>query len=116
MDKIIDLFQAKLKSICDDYRSKILSLPFWKLDNNLPKEIKVKTTDEKVEYLIETYKTTNPIYLLLNNDLKLLKNRNISFDEFKCLDVDPRYLESKGYSEIQIDDYYDFVNKVKALI
>jgi hypothetical protein len=116
MDKITTLFNDKLESICNDYRNKISMLPLWKLDNCLPKEIRVKTLDEKIEHLMEIYKTNNPVYLLLNNDLKLLKDKNFSFDEFKSINIDPRYLESIGYNETQIDFYYEFVNKVRALL
>lgn len=115
MGKIEDLFRAKLESICDDYRRKISALPLWKLDSNLPKEIKVKTFDEKIEYLMENFKANNPVYLLLNYDLELLKDKKyLSLDEFKSLNVDPRYLESLGYNEKQIDIFYEFVSKVKA--
>lgn len=116
MDKVAKLFQAKLKIISGDYRNKILKLPLWKLDSFLPEEIKVKKHEEKVDYLMRNYKTNNPLYLLLNNDLKLLKENNYSFDEFNSINIDPRYLESLGYNETQIDIYYEFVNKVKALI
>jgi len=116
MGKIVNLFHAKLESICDEYRNKISVLPLWKLDNSLPNEIREKTPDEKIEYLMENYKTYNPIYLLINNDLKLLKDGILSFDKFKSLNVDPRYLESIGYNEKQIGIYYEFVNKVKIMI
>lgn len=116
MGKIENLFQAKIESICEDYRSKIYSLPLWTLDNVLPNEIKTKTFDEKIEYLMEEFKINNPLYLLFNYDLKLLKNKkHFSLDEFKSLNVDPRYLESLGYNEKQIDVYYEFVNKAKSL-
>jgi hypothetical protein len=116
MDKIVNLFHTKLESIYDEYRDKISLLPLWKLDSILPKEIEVRSPNEKIDYLLENYKTNNPIYLLLNNDLKLLKDGDISFDELKSLNVDPRYLESIGYNDTQINVYYEFVSKVKALI
>ncbi|EMY3553647.1 hypothetical protein ABF190_001392 [Flavobacterium psychrophilum] len=115
MGKIENLFHAKLESICEDFRNEITSLPLWKLDSFLPKEIKIRTLDEKIEYLMENFKAKNPIYLLIDNDLKLLKdNKHLSLDEFKSLNVDPRYLESLGFNKKQIDIYYEFVSKVKT--
>ena len=115
MGKIENLFQAKLESICEDYKDKISALPSWKIESTLPEGIKVKTLEEKIEYLMDKFKAKNPIYLLIDNDLKLLKdNKHLSFDEFKSLNIDPRYLESIGYSEKQIDIYYEFVSKVKT--
>ena len=116
MDKIEKIFNAKMESMCSDYRIKISSLPLWKIDSALPIEIKGKTPDEKVEYLVEHFKVNNPICLLLRNDLNLLKDKNHPIlDNFKSLNVDPRYLESIGYSELQIAFYYEFIDKVKAL-
>jgi hypothetical protein len=115
MDKIKNLFHAKVESICNDYRNKISALPLWKLDSSLPREIKVKTLEEKIEYLMDNFKNNNPIYLLFKYDLKLLKDKkHLSLDDFKSLNVDPRYLESMGYNEKQIDIYYEFVGKVKT--
>lgn len=116
MDKIERIFNEKMETMCSDYRIKVSSLPMWKIDSALPIEIKAKSSDEKVEYLVEQFKTNNPIYLLLSNDLNLLKDKNhLILDNFKSLNIDPRYLESIGYSELQVAFYYEFIDEVKAL-
>jgi hypothetical protein len=117
MDKIEKIFIAKMEAMCDDYRSNISSLPLWRLDTSLPIEIKSKTLDDKIEYLVDRFKNNNPIYLLLSDDLNLLKDKNQpSLDQLKSLNIDPRYLESIGYSELHIALYFEFINKVKALL
>lgn len=116
MGKIEELFRARIKFISDEFRNNISEVPMWKLDSTLPKEIRSKSFDEKIEYLIEKYKNSNPIYLLLNDDLKLLEFKSCSVEELKSLNVDPRYLESMGLNEMQIIKHYEFTNSVKDLL
>jgi hypothetical protein len=117
MDKITELFRIKLEAMCDEYRKKKYLMPSWRLDNSLPIEIREKAIDEKVNYLIEKYKISNPVYLLLKNDFTLLEEKDQiihTINEFKSLNVDPRYLESIGFDEEQIKVYHEFINNVKA--
>lgn len=87
----------------------------WQLDNSLPNEFKHKDNNEKYSYLIEKFKTNNPLYLKIKNDLNLLITRKIPINELQSLDLDPRYFESLGLKETQIDDYYRFVDEIKAI-
>ena len=102
--------------MCSEYADKISALPIWKLDSILPAEFKNKESSCKHNYLIEKFKNSNPIYLKLKSDFDLLSNRNINLRALESLNFDPRYLESIGLMEEQIDDYYSFVDKVKAIL
>jgi len=115
MDKIIELFSIRMESMCKEYIDKILTIPIWKLDAILPVELKNMERGYKHSYLIEKFKNSNPIYLKLKKDLDLLANNNIVLQDLQSLDLDPRYLESMGLQEIQIESYYRFVDEVKAL-
>jgi hypothetical protein len=118
MGEIIKLFSTRLESMCNEYKKKIYLMPSWQLDNILPNEIKEMAIDEKADYLLEKYRNNNPFYLLLITDLNLIKQKNeeTTFAELKSLNIDPRYLESMGLKENQIEDYYEFVTKAKAMI
>lgn len=115
MDKITELFSIKIENMCNEYTDKISALPTWKLDTIVPIELKNKERNYKESYLIEKFKNSNPVYVKLKNDLDLLANKNINVQDLQSLDLDPRYLESMGLQEIQIENYYRFVDEVKAL-
>lgn len=117
MGKIVKLFSTMLESMCEEYRKKIYSMSSWQLDSILPNEIKGMNIDAKADYLIEKYKNNNPIYQLLLSDLNLINEseEDVVLDELKSLNIDPRYLESMGLKEKQIEDYFEFVTKIKTL-
>ncbi len=102
--------------MCNDYSDKISALPTWKLNSIVPIEFKNKDSSYKHDYLIEKFKNSNPIYIKLKHDLQLLEIRNINVQALQSLDLDPRYLESMWLKEIQIDEYYRFVDEVKSLL
>lgn len=104
--------------MCLEYKNKLEKLSSWELNNNLPLDLKEKTMEHKINYLIENYKLNNPIYVLFKEDLmsfkSVLKKSNLL--ELKSLNLDPRYLESMGFNEKQIESYFDFTSRVKALL
>jgi len=115
MDKIIKLFSTRLELMCEKYKMKIYSMSSWNLDCILPNEIKQKNHEEKVAYMVKKFKSSHPFYLLLKSDMELIEKKReaITFDELKSPNVHPRYLEGKGLTESQIEDFYEFVAKLK---
>lgn len=118
MDKVITLFYKKLESMLNIYKKKISSLPHWQLDNAVPNEFSDRSIEQKVDFLIDKYKNGNPVYLLLSDDKSLLERRvkDFSLIELKSLNVDPRFLESNGFNEKQIEDFYKFTEQVRTLL
>jgi hypothetical protein len=113
MDKIKILFTLQLDKMHNDFVEKINSLPLWELDSFLPTDIKLKSVDEKKIYLIDRFKKNNSVYKMIEEDLVLVQNTSISIEELRSLNIDPRYLESLGLKEQQINEYYKFVNEIK---
>lgn len=116
MDKIIKLFSLRLERMLQEYTDKVNSMSLWQIDNNLSKDIKQKNIDEKRSFLIEKFQINNPLYRLIQDDLGLLKRENVSSNDLKFIELDPRYLESIGLKESQIEEYFEFTESVKALL
>jgi len=116
MDKIINLFSTTLELMCQEYKMKIYSMSSWQLDSILPNEIKQKNYEEKVAYMVKKFKSIHPFYLLLKSDMELIEKKKeaITFDELKSPNLHPRYLEGKGLTESQIEEFYGFVAKLKT--
>jgi hypothetical protein len=83
----------------------------------LQNENAVDSSDIKAkrDFFIGKYKITNPVYILTQSDLDLLKNENIYLHDLQSLDLDSRYLESLGLNESQIADYFKFTENIKTL-
>lgn len=119
MDKVIYILNEILKSLCIEYKNKVLLTPSWKLESTLPSVLKGQSLNKQIDFLVERYKMNNPIYLSFEKDLNTLKQKKgdtISKDDLKSLDLDPRYLESFGFNEKQITEYYENISKIKALL
>ncbi len=112
MDKLISLFSSKLDDMLNQYIDKLNTVPVFRLEQNLPDEFMEKNQNEKKEYFIQKYKTTNPIYLLIQGDLNQLKKGKVSIDELHSINLDVRFLESLGFNEKKISAYYEFCNRV----
>lgn len=118
MDKVVTLFCEKLDSMLDIYKKRISSLQPWQLDNAVPNELRGHNTEQKVDFLLGKFKSENPVYLLLHEDKNLLqrKSKSYSLQELKSFRLDPRFLEGNGFNEKQIEDFYKFIERVRALL
>lgn len=118
MDKVILLFSEKLSSMLRDYENKLLNLPQWKINSLLPNELVDQTTEQKIRFLVEKFKSSNPIYSIVNNDkFKLQKGISVdSVSELKVFNLDPRFLEGMGFSESQIEEFFKFVEQARRLL
>jgi hypothetical protein len=117
MDKIKTLVNNKLDIELKNYKNRLLSYSSWQIDSFIPYELKQKSQEEKISFLMEQYENNNPIFFLLNAFLK--KNngsQKIDLKDFELLEIDARFLESRGLKDEQIKDYYEFVKKLKSLI
>jgi hypothetical protein len=86
----------------------------WQLTNNLPKDLHMIDEYDQKRFLTEKYKQCNPLYLMLQEDLNNIKDKDTeTIDELKIFNIDPRYLESIGFKEDQIDGFYAFIDKIK---
>ncbi len=118
MDKIIELFNIELERMLTKYKDRISSLPLWQLENYIPIEIKHEDLKKKKDYLVNKFINNDPMYLMIVKDLIELKKTEtkIKFDDLHSVNVDPRYLESMGLRELQIESYFKFTTKAKALL
>jgi hypothetical protein len=117
MDEVVEAYSKKLASMQEEFCGKLYALPQWQLDTSLPAEIRSKSVEEKVHFLLQKYTSSNPLYNLLSRDLKQLGEgkSNASLRELKSLSLDARYLEGLGLSEAQINDYMKFEAEVRLL-
>ena len=114
MDKLISLFKEKLASLEENYTSDLKNIPLWQIDSLLPSDHKTKSLDEKTIFLIQKFRSSNPIYLLVSDNLEQIVKSNTK--SLKIFDVDPRYLESKGMKESEIESFYKFLDLAKSQI
>lgn len=112
--ELVNLFNERLRGLEDSYTEDLKSTPLWQIDSMLPSDYKTKSLEEKTSFLMQKFRTSNPIYLLINDDLEqVVKSKTKSL---KIFDVDPRYLEGKGMKESEIESFYKFLDLVKSQI
>jgi hypothetical protein len=118
MGEIVKLYIDRVEKMSLELKAKIAATPVWQLDNSLPIEVKSLTTEEKINYVVNKNKNTNPLFVILFDDIDLLNknDQKISSKDLKALSLDPRFLEGLGLNEKQIAEYNAFVNKINSLI
>lgn len=97
-----------------EHVSKVNKMPPWQLKSILPKDSPVTNECDQKKLLIEKYKQHNPLYLMLQDDLNDIKDKDMTIDQLRIFNIDPRYLESLGFKEDQIDSFYVFINNIKS--
>lgn len=110
------IFTNKLHSLIEEHVKVINQIPEWFINSSIPLEFKKLSINDKRNILIEKYKNENQIYRLIKSDLDLIQSKKqiSSPEQIKSIQIDPRFLESLGLNNNQIESYFHFIELVKS--
>lgn len=109
MDQIVlNKIEQKINKLISNYLTKVESLEDWKLRSLVPDIMKFKTKEEIINFLLNKYKNENLIIQKLEEAINKLEYYDIK-ELIEDLNIDVRILESNGFTQFQIDEYYKFV-------
>ena len=99
-----------------DFDNELINLIEKEMDS-MRKKFKNKKYSSQEEYIndiLANYEKEDFIYQILDKDISILKNNEKR--DLNIFSICPRALEGKGFSENQIEEFYNFVDKARLLM
>lgn len=112
-NKTIELIQTWMDVMEKDFKNKIDKTPYWQLKSLIShRDLSLFEEDYK-KYLIERFKKTDFLYQILKEDVISVRN---NIKELKLFSIKGRVLEGKGYNVEEIDEIFNFIDKIKRTL
>ena len=113
-NELINLIEKEMDSMRKKIKNKIEKIPFWQLESIFFKNKKYSSQEEYINDILANYEKEDFIYQILDKDISILKNNEKR--DLNIFSICPRALEGKGFSENQIEEFYNFVDKARLLM
>lgn len=96
-----------------DFKNKIDKTPYWQLKSLISHRDLPLFEEDYKKYLIERFKKTDFLYQILKEDIIAVRN---NIKELKLFSINDRFLEGKGYDIEEIDEIFNFIDKIKQTL